>query len=146
MNSLHMGQVGSKADVLEGSALSESLRLEVGAEVVERIAARIVVILIFPHEAAKCKHGIGADQAGPSWRNIKRLNLRALISRAERCPRDRVGQEGRQAQDWICVKLLIVRIRILKIRARILQVELNRIRIRGLEIHTIEKILFVTFV
>jgi hypothetical protein len=46
VDALHMGHVGAKADVLEGSALSEGFGLEVRAEVVERVAARMVIVLV----------------------------------------------------------------------------------------------------
>src|SRR5579863_6685069 len=108
MDALHVGDVGAKAGIFETSTLTEGLGLEVRAEIVKRIAARIVVILIFPQEAAKCEHGICTDHAGPGWRDVERLNLRALISRSQRCACERVIENKGQAEDRIGMIFLIV--------------------------------------
>src|SRR5579863_8340971 len=113
MDALDVGDIRANPCVLKASALTESLSLQVRAEVIKRVGTGVVVVLILPQEAAESEYGFGSDHAGPRRRNVKRLDLRTLIARTERSSGYRVVEHKRQAQDRIGVIFLIVGIGVL---------------------------------
>ncbi len=79
VNALHVGKTRSGARVSERPILSNALRLNIRAEIRERVGAWVVVITVVSNEEAEGEHGGRTDQVIPRRREVKRLNLRALV-------------------------------------------------------------------
>ena len=147
----HVRHVRTHAHVRQRAVLRNRLALLQRAEIVKRVAARIEIVMIAPAKSADCEHRRSADQVLPARREIERFDLRPLIARAQRIPRQRIYQErvrrvaiesqSRRAQ----VQLRVERIRILEPRPRETRVEVNGVRLARLKIHAVEDILLVPF-
>ena len=84
VDSFHVGNIGTKAGVGQRPVLTHGLLLKIGREIGKRIAARIIVVLVPPHESAEREHGVGIEQARPRRRDVEGLDLRTLVGRTNR--------------------------------------------------------------
>ena len=117
-----------------GDALTQQIR----RKICKWIGARIVIVLVLSQEPAECKYRVRIDYPRPRRSDVEGLDLRALIRRAQRSASHRVSQAG--------MIFLIERIRGLEPGARVLKAQTECIHIRGLQIESVEKILFIALV
>ena len=91
VNPFHVRHTRPQARIHELPVLPDSLALEVGREIVERVRARIIVVLIAPHKSAERKYCGRTEQARPRRCNVEGLDLRNLVRRSERIPGYRIS-------------------------------------------------------
>ena len=86
VRAFHIGNIGVNPGVGERSILSSSGALQGCAEIIERISAGIVVVLVSPNKADNRQHCRCAEQVRIRWRNVESFNLRALVCRPQSPP------------------------------------------------------------
>ena len=64
---------------------ADGLPLQTGREIGERIGARVIVVLVSPHEGAESEYRV-AEQSSPRGRNVEGLDLRTLVRRTDDIP------------------------------------------------------------
>src|ERR1035441_8252210 len=142
VNPFHIGHVGSQTRIRELAILHHSLALKVRREIVERVSAGVIVVLIVSYIGAQSKHRVRAHHPCPGRRNVKGLDLRYLVGWPQGKPGHRISKLN--AVD--VMKLLVERIRILKPGTRVAKVQLKRVRAGELIVDPVEKVLFVPLV
>ena len=141
-----VGHAGARAEIGKPAILADGLGLQIRNQVREGISARVIVVLILPHEAAERKYGVRVEQAGPGRRNVKRADLRTLVGRAHRhTVRSKPSVIRHQPGPCSCV-LGVERIRRLEPRPGEAEVHVDTVRLRRLEVDAIEEILFIASV
>src|SRR3984957_3341331 len=159
MDALYVGHARPNAGVQECSVLGNRGALEILTEVPEGIGARIVVVVVPPHEAAQRQDGGRAKQVRPDWRDVECLDLRALVRRTQRIASGRVDDERtrRITTRWRCwrchwhshgagMELLVVGIGVLKPGSSVLKIQMDGIRAGHLKVHSIENVFFIALV
>ena len=125
VDSLHVSNVRAEASVRQSPVLRDALRLD-WTEIRQGILAWIVIELVMSHERANRKDGCGADQARPNRSNVVGSNLRALIRVAHNISVD-VGDVE-----------IIKRVRSLKPRAGVVEIQVDSIFLRELIIEPVK--------
>ena len=142
-----MGDIREHTRVRECPVLRDSLLLQIRwAEVRKWVVARIVIIAIPSDEAAEGKHGCRVDHPCPGWSDVKGVDLRALVCRADQ---DAIGTKPVIADANSVPRrrvLRVIRIGRLEPGAAEAQIQMNRVLGRELVVHPVENIFFVAFV
>src|SRR5271154_943589 len=79
VDSLHVREACASPGIQQYTVLANGRRLQSGCGIGEGVCARVVVILIPPHEAAKREHRVHTDHSRPRWGNVECSDLRTLV-------------------------------------------------------------------
>src|SRR5260370_40060373 len=122
MSAFHIRHVRAKSRVRQFPLLSQRGGRAAGnrsGAVRKHVSGGVVIKPVLADETPEREQRRRADQAGPDWGDVKRLNLRTLVLRGQRSAGERVVHSDVQ---------VVNRIRSLEPRTRVLKVRMDRIR------------------
>src|SRR5208282_3058968 len=153
VDALYVRQACASPSIRQRAVLSNGLQLQFGCLVGKGISARVVVVLILPHETAQREDRLLINQACPRRRDVERSDLRTLILRSYGLTVRSQASAGRGLSRWArWVRrvegptrpiLRVVRIRRLEPGPAVAKVHVDGIRRRNLQVYAVEKILLI---
>jgi hypothetical protein len=150
--SLHIRNIGANTQVAQRAVLRNRLALQQRTEIVKRIAARVVVVVISPTKDAERKQSGRAKQVRPGGSQVERLDLRALIAGSQGIAVGRIHEDcirgiAIDPKPWRAeMKLRVERIGILKPGTRVARIEVDGVCLARLIIHAVKNVLLVSLV
>ncbi len=144
MNSPDVREIRVDGGVGKGAVLGDGRSLKVGrAQVGERIAAGIVVVVVPTYEGAKVEDHVVADDPCVGWRDVEGSDFRVLVSVPD-VAKEWVGAGA--ATNHVLHVQVVVGVRGLKPGAAVIKIQMNRVHRCETVIDAVENILLVALV